>query len=194
MDQMIKGYCGSLYGNFRQKKFSDVYDSSESFLADYQNIGLPVTITLDNASVLYYLLYSKFGNDILAPSDTNRFKYRLFAIVWQYGPTWEKEIDIQKQLREMTEADLMDGSRQIYNNAQNPGTEPGTNTSEELSYIDNQNVTKNKRSRLEAYALLDTLLKKDVTEEFLNRFKPLFLTVVEPEEPLYYISEDEENG
>lgn len=193
MDRMIKGYCGSLYGNFRQKKFSDVYDSAESFLADYQNIGLPVTISDDNASVLYYLLYSKFGNDILAPSDINRFKYRLFAIVWQYGPNWEKEIDIQKKLRDMTEADLMDGSRQIYNNAQNPGTEPGTNTSEELSYIDNQNVTKNKRSRLEAYALLDTLLKKDVTEEFLNRFKALFLAVVEPEAPLYYISEDGED-
>lgn len=194
MDRMIKGYCGSLYGNFRQKKYSDVYDSVESFLADYQNIGLPVTISDDNASVLYYLLYSKFGNDILAPSDINRFKYRLFAIVWQYGPNWEKEIDIQKKLRDMTEADLMDGSRQIYNNAQNPGTEPGTNTSEELAYIDNQNVTKNKRSRLEAYALLDTLLKKDVTEEFLSRFKPLFLAVVEPEAPLYYISEDEEDG
>ena len=193
MDRMIKGYCGSLYGNFRQKKFSDVYDSAESFLSDYQNNGLPVTISSDNASVLYYLLYSKFGNDILAPSDINRFKYRLFSIVWQYGPNWEKEIDIQKKLRDMTEAELMDGSRQIYNNAQNPGTEPGTNTSEGLAYIDNQNVTKNKRSRLEAYALLDTLLKKDVTEEFLNRFKTLFLAVVEPEAPLYYISEDGED-
>lgn len=190
---MIKGYEGSLYGSYRQVKFTEVYESAESFLADYGGIGLPKTISDKTATTLFYLLYGRFGNDVIASSDTNRFKYRLFSIVWQYGPAWEKKLDIQKKLRDMTEADILTGSRQIYNNATHPATEPGTNTDEELEYIDSQNVTKAKRGKLEGYALLLQLIDTDVTQEFLNKFQKLFLTVVQPEEPLYYITEDDNN-
>lgn len=189
---MIKGYEGSLYGSYRQIKLTDVYDSAESFLADYGDIGLPKTISDTSATTLFYLLYGRFGNDIIASSDTNRFKYRLFSIVWQYGPAWEKKLEVQKKLREMSEADILTGSRQIYNNATHPATEPGTNTDEELEYIDSQNVTKARKGKLEGYALLLSLIDTDVTQEFLNRFQKLFLTMVQPEEPLYYITEDDE--
>ena len=190
---MIKGYEGSLYGSYRQIKFTDVYDSAESFLADYGDIGLPKTISDTSATTLFYLLYGRFGNDIIASSDTNRFKYRLFSIVWQYGPAWEKKLEVQKKLRDMSEADILTGSRQIYNNATHPATEPGTNTDEELEYIDSQNVTKARKGKLEGYALLLSLIDTDVTQEFLNRFQKLFLTMVQPEEPLYYITEDDNN-
>lgn len=190
---MIKGYEGSLYGSYRQIKFTDVYDSAESFLADYGVIGLPKTISDTSATTLFYLLYGRFGNDIIASSDTNRFKYRLFSIVWQYGPAWEKKLEVQKKLRDMSEADILTGSRQIYNNATHPATEPGTNTDEELDYIDSQNVTKSRKGKLEGYALLLSLIDTDVTQEFLNRFQKLFLTMVQPEEPLYYITEDDNN-
>lgn len=191
---MIKGYEGSLYGSYRQIKFTDVYDSAESFLADYGDIGLPKTISDTSATTLFYLLYGRFGNDIIASSDTNRFKYRLFSIVWQYGPAWEKKLEVQKKLRDMSEADILTGSRQIYNNATHPATDPGTNTDEELEYIDSQNVTKAKKGKLEGYALLLSLIDTDVTQEFLNKFQKLFLTIVQPEEPLYYITEDDNNG
>ncbi len=46
--------------------------------------------------------------------------------------------------------------------------------------------TKNKRSKIEGYALVESLLKRDVTEEFLSKFKKLFRTIVEPELPLLY--------
>ena len=55
-----------------------------------------------------------------------------------------------------------------------------------LQYIDNQNTTNNMRGKLEAYEFLTSLLKKDVTAEFLNRFKDLFLKYVEPQEELLY--------
>ena len=190
---MIKGYEGSLYGSYRQIKFTDVYNSAESFLADYGAIGLPKTISDTSATTLFYLLYGRFGNDIIASSDTNRFKYRLFGIVWQYGPAWEKKLEVQKKLRDMSETDILTGSRQIYNNATHPATEPGTNTDEELEYIDSQNVTKARKGKLEGYALLLSLIDTDVTQEFLNRFQKLFLTMVQPEEPLYYITEDDNN-
>ena len=188
---MIKDYCGSLYGSYRQKKFTDVYDSVEKFLSDYNSVGLPTTISQGSAQTLYYLLYGRYGNDVIASSDINRFKYRLFGIIFQYGPTWEKRLEIQEKLRGLTEDEILTGSRQIYNNAQNPSTEPSTDTTEELQYINEQNVTKNRRGKLDAYAMLMELLRSDVTNEFLTKFKTLFLTVIEPEEPLYYVSEED---
>lgn len=193
MADMYKGYYGSLYGNYRQLKFTDVYSSAEDFLNDYKNVGIPAIIKETNANTLYYLLYARFGNDIVASSDLNRFKYSLFSVVWQYGPTWEKKLDIQDKLRNFTEAEILTGSRQIYNTASNPATEPGTDTDEELPFIDNQNTSKARRGKLEAYDMLYHLLVTDVTQEFLNRFSKLFLVIVQPEEPLYYIEEDSDD-
>ena len=89
---------------------------------------------------------------------------------------------------------MLEGSRQIYNNAANPSSEPGTFTDEELAYINNQNVTKNKKGKLEGYAVLVSLLEDDITSSFLKKFDSLFLTIVEPELPLWYINEGEEHG
>lgn len=191
--EMYKGYSGSLYGSYRQKRFTDVYQSVEDFLADYKDCGIPTTISDNSAQTLFYLLYGSYGNDIVASSDINRFKYKLFSIIFQYAPTWEKQLEIQTKLRGLTEDDIRLGSRQIYNTAQNPSTEPSTDTTDELQYINNQNVTKNQRGVLEGYATLLSLLRTDVTQEFLNRFRKLFLTIVQPEEPLLYITEVDNN-
>lgn len=191
--EMYKGYSGSLYGSYRQKRFTDVYESVEDFLADYKDCGIPTTISDSSAQTLFYLLYGSYGNDIVASSDINRFKYKLFSIIFQYAPNWEKQLEIQNKLRALTEDDIRLGSRQIYNTAQNPSTEPSTDTTDELQYINNQNVTKNQRGVLEGYATLLSLLRTDVTQEFLNRFRKLFLTIVQPEEPLLYITEVDNN-
>lgn len=191
--EMYKGYSGSLYGSYRQKRFTDVYESVEDFLADYKDCGIPTTISDNSAQTLFYLLYGSYGNDVVASSDINRFKYKLFSIIFQYAPNWEKQLEIQNKLRGLTEEDIRLGSRQIYNTAQNPSTEPSTDTTDELQYINNQNVTKNQRGVLEGYATLLSLLRTDVTQEFLNRFRKLFLTIVQPEEPLLYITEVDNN-
>lgn len=191
--EMYKGYSGSLYGSYRQKRFTDVYERVEDFLADYKDCGIPTTISDSSAQTLFYLLYGSYGNDVVASSDINRFKYKLFSIIFQYAPNWEKQLEIQNKLRALTENDIRLGSRQIYNTAQNPSTEPSTDTTDELQYINNQNVTKNQRGVLEGYATLLSLLRTDVTQEFLNRFRKLFLTIVQPEEPLLYITEVDNN-
>lgn len=191
----IKNYDGTLYGSYRTKKFGDVWSTVEDFITDYSNNGIPATIPTRNPSMsrdqgsvynLYYLLYSRYGNDVIASSDLQRFKMNLFAIIWQYGPNWAKNLEIQSKLRKLTDEEITQGSVQIYNQADNPSTDPSTDTSEFLQYIKAQNTAINKKGKLEGYALLDSLLKRDVTQEFLNRFKPLFKTVVEPEEILLY--------
>lgn len=89
----------------------------------------------------------------------------------------------------MTDDELFTGATQIHNHAYNPGTAPSTNTLNELTAINEQNTSKNKKGKMDAYAMLIALLETDVTESFLNKFKKLFLTVVQPEEPLWYATD-----
>lgn len=80
--------------------------------------------------------------------------------------------------------ELQKSSMAIYNHSMNPSTAPGTTTDDILKTINDQNVTKHKRSKTDAYALLLSLLEDDVTGVFLDKFKKLFLIVVSPENPL----------
>ncbi len=183
-----------LYGNYRTRKFTDIYPSATEFLTDYDGSselenGIPTTITEENARTLYYLLYARFGNSHIANSDETQFKYKIFSTIFQYGPTWEKRLEVQKSLRALNEAELMAGSKQINDHAYNPSTivDNGPNpVSGEIETTNEQTRTKYQRGKMDAYAMLMSLLEKDVTEEFLGKFKKLFLYIVEPQEPLWY--------
>ena len=179
----------SLYGNYRQVKFTDVYPDVATFLSDYNSNGIKTTISQDSATTLYYLIYSRFGNSVIASSDTNRFKYDLFGTIFSYGPTWEKKLDIQEKLRNLTDDELFAGSTQIHNHAYNPGTAPSTGTLDELPAINEQNTSKYKKDKMSGYAMLVSLLDTDVTESFISKFKKLFITVVQPELPLWYATD-----
>ena len=181
--------CNSEYGNYRTKKFTDFYPNAKDFVNDYHLCGIPSTITDDTATTLYYLLYARYGNSHIISSDENQFKYKMFSIIFQYGPTWEKRLDIQNKLRNLTEDELMRGTKAIYNTANNPGTEPSTGSLEELQYINSQNTTGYKKSKMDAYANLLALLDTDVTEDFIKKFGKLFITILEPREPLWYRTE-----
>ena len=174
--------------------FTDVWADKESFLADYSNLGIPTTISIDNAATLYYLLYAKYGNNPIANRDEEQFKYKVFSIVFQYGPTWEKRLSIQDKLREIKDEDLIIGGKAIYNAALNPSTAPSTGSLDELTYINSQNTTNYKKSKMDAYAQLWELLKTDVTGDFINKFKVCFKQFVAPEKPLIYVTYDGEGN
>lgn len=183
-------YSGSsLYGNFRTRTFTDIFDAYEKFKEAYDTNGIPTTLDDTSLKTLYYLLYARYGNAHIASSDENQFKYKVFSTIFMYGPAWQKRLDIQKKLIELGDDEILVGATAIYNNALNPGTTPSTQTLEELDYINQQNVTKYKKSKLEAYAILEELIKTDVTEAFIGKFKKLFITIVEPELPLWYTTQ-----
>ena len=176
----------SLYGNYRQVKFTDVYPDADTFVTDYNESALPTTISNDTATTLYYLLYSRYGNSVIASSDTNRFKYDLFATIFSYAPTWEKRLDVQEKLRKMSDAELFTGQTTINNHSYNPSTAPSTSTLDELTTINEQVTQKGKRDKLTAYVELSRALWTDVTEQFLDKFQKLFLIILQPELPLWY--------
>lgn len=175
--------------------FTDVWNSADAFKTELQASPFANSISAsdpDNVSLLYYLLYARYGNNPIANTDVNQFKYKIYSVIFQYGPTWQKRLEIQDKVRALTEEDIMAGGKAIYNQALNPSVEPGTGTTEELEYINAQNTTNYKKSKLEAYGTLTDLLKTDVTENFLTKFKICFKTFVMPEKVLWYV--DDESG
>jgi hypothetical protein len=189
-------YNISYFGDFMTPKFTDIYPTVNDFLNDYNSSAIPTTISEQSATILYYLLYSRFGNNRIASLDRNRFKYDLFGTTFSYGPAWEKKLDIQKQLRELSDTDLLTGATQIINHAYNPGTAPTTATLDELTGINEQNASKLKKDKLNTYTTLYNVLVDDVTEKFISKYRKLFITVLQPVDMLHYetIEETDNDG
>ena len=176
--------------------FTQVWDEASEFVSDYKASGLYLAnskISDTSATALFYLLYARYGNSPIANRDVNQFQYKVFSIIMQYGPTWEKRLDIQKKIRDLTDDDIRLGSKAIYNQAMNPSTEPSTSTLDEITYINQQNTTNYKKSPLDGYAMLIDLLNTDVTEDFIKKFNVCFKKFVTPERPLIYVTEEDED-
>ena len=190
MSNMIPQYSTML--------FTEVWDDVSDFMTDFHNNGIiDVTnqpITDANATTLFYLLYARYGNNPIANRDINQFKYKVFSVIFQYGPTWQKELEVQQALRGLTEDQLREGAIAIHNQAQNPSMAPATDAFDPLNYINAQSASKYKKSKVEGYALLLELLKTDVTESFLKKFNICFKRFVSSERPLIYVTEDEDDG
>lgn len=166
---------------YKTKTFCDLYETVNDFIYDYNNIGIPKIISVENASTLYYLLYAKYGNSPISNFDENQAKFKLFTIIWQFGPAWEKKLQIQANLRGLSDAELREGALSIFNHAFNPSTDPSTASETELDYINEQNTTRQKRSKVGAYMELWQAISNDVTDEFLRRFSVCFKQFVGPE-------------
>lgn len=173
----------------------DIYDTDQEFLTDFKASAvygkLGFSMTDDALLLTFTLVYAKFANTPIANASADLFKLQFYSMIWKYGPTWQKDVDIQVKLRGLSldsTSDIYKGSKAIYNHAVHPQTTPSTTTLDELTYIDDQNVTNYKKSTLEGLASLYELLKTDVTDAYINRFGKLFSKFVSPEynAPLFY--------
>lgn len=148
--------------------------------------------TANPIKTLYYLLYAKYANSSIASSDPNQFKYKVFATIFEYGPAWLSRLKVQEKLFNVDinaeDPEYLKGSITFNNHAQNPDTEPTTDSFDALEGINAQTTRSVKRGVLEGLEVLSDLIKTDVTEEFLGKFKKLFITVVAPQAPLWYQS------
>jgi len=182
------------------KLFTEVWDEAAKFKTDFLASPFAGAIsstesatTKDNVTILYYLLYAKYGNNPIANFDEEQFKYKVYSIIYSYGPAWEKRLDIQDKLRKLSDDDLRLGSKAIYNAALNPSTEPSTGSLEELDYINEQRTSNFKRGKLEGYSLLWDLLATDVTTEFISKFSICFSKVVRPERINIFVTEEDDD-
>ena len=213
--------------------FCEIWDGSGSFLADYYNRGteftnqVPPTISQENAIMTYLLLFSRYGNNPIANYDVTQFKNKIFTTIWQYGPAWEKRLKMQEDIRNLTLQEITagtktdwtsDGSQSqtntgsdttVNNHAYNPSTAPSTQSTNELDYIDQQNVAKGSdtrtisgtdskttgqvvtKSKMDAYAQLWELVATDVTNDYISKFRKCFKQFIAPERNMIYVTEED---
>lgn len=183
---------------YTTKKFVDVWDSYNKFATDYNALmplvsgGVVSPLTSDNIQAVYYLLYAKYGNTPIICEDEYQWKMMIMSTIITYGPEWQRKKAIQVSMRALTETELIQGAKQIYNHAFNPSTEPSTSELEELTHINDQNTSNNKKSKMEAYSILWANLHADRTEEFLQKFGKCFSRFVGDQFPTIFITEEEE--
>lgn len=169
--------------------FNNVFPDADTFLQNYKNYEAAI----DNLNavedkyvvVTWQLISSKFGNTPIRSEDESQFKLSVFSVMFSEAPSFVTRLNVQAKVRNLTDAELIEGETSIANAARNPATAPGTQSMNELPYIDNQNVTKQKRSKLQAYALQLGLLENDLSETYVRKFEPLFARVILPAEYIY---------
>ena len=193
------------YGSSRTRSFSDIFPTFNDFIDYWNETSFSrqadrVTNIIpeggfsapSNLRLIYELLMSKYANSTIASSDENRFKLECMALIFQYAPAWIKRLEIQHYLHDINISgdDWLKGSMNIINQSLNPSEDPGTDSFDTLSTINQQNVSLQKRDKFKGLAILEELLKTDITESFLNKFKKLFRVIVAPQRPLFYITEE----
>ena len=178
------------------KTFAEIYDDSGTFIWYYNDTGMPSVLTNDEMVILYTLLYARHGNDPIANYDENQFKFKVASVIWQHGPIWKKKLEIQANLRALTIDELVEGTKAVHNHAYNPGeigAEHATDTQPVLQYIDQQNVTKYTKNKMDGYLQLWNMISNDVSDEFLSKFDNLFKKFVKPGTYIYVTEEDEDD-
>lgn len=189
--EVLKMWTNTYYGSYRTRTFQEIFPSGEAFKTSLQASDIPLKLKEESVYLLYGLLYARYGNSHIMDSDENQFEYKIASTIFMYGPTWEKRLEVQEELRNLTIDELRLGSKDIYNSAMNPGTAPSTSYLEELPAINSQNTTSRKKSVAEGYSILLALLETDVSKEFIDRFSKLFIKILEPDYPLLYSFSDQ---
>lgn len=177
--------------------FSEVWEDYSSFETDYTALiagFLENTspVTANSLKTIYYLLFASYGNNPIANSDIDQFKMKIVSTIYAYGPTWQRKQAIQNSLRALTDADLLQGAKQIYNHALNPSSEPSTSSLIELTYINDQNTANYQKSKMEAYSILWGLLHADATRDFIDKFRKCFAVFVDKMRTPFYIENDDD--
>lgn len=177
--------------------FSEVWKDYDSFEADYSALiagFLENTspVTANSLKTIYYLLFASYGNNPIANSDIDQFKMKIVSTIYAYGPTWQKKQAVQNSLRALTDAELLQGAKQIYNHALNPSSEPSAGSLTELTYINDQNTANYQKSKMEAYSILWGLLHADATRDFIDKFRKCFAVFVDKMLTPFYIENDDD--
>lgn len=167
------------------KAFSEVYADYSALQTDFEGRGLnSLGFPSDFPWALFYtLIYGRHGNATIVSPDSylEAWEARFCSIVWQFGPYWLKQTQVQEAIRSLTEDDLIRGGLVVSTNALNPAEEP-SETFEGLEMpkvgtINQQATSQSRRSKMDAYAALSQLLRTDITEGFLRRFDALFRNI-----------------
>ena len=145
---------------YNHATFDQIFPDSATFVSRIRATGVITTSEITDAFLgrLFLMLYAKHGVDPIKSANPPQWVFKVALTTEAYAPAFLKREDIQKKLRALTDDDLREGYKNIFNHAMNPSTTPSTDNTNELPYITDQNVNKGKKSKVDAYASLWDIL------------------------------------
>lgn len=185
---------GSRYGIFNSRSFAQIFPSVDEFRAKYEFwVAEPYRFKdASSLNTIFFLMYGRYGNSHIANEvDENQFVAEVMSILFQHGTIWEAKLKAQTTIRSWTEADIMAGSQELHNAAFNPSQE--TNPGEEILTVNQQNTSRRTRDKMNAYAMWQSMMDADFTEELLARFAHLFSKIINPVGTEIYYTYTEES-
>lgn len=169
--------------------FTDCFSDFASFktaITDYTN----QVVDDGFLNKIYLKLCIKYAVSNIRFTIKEMFIYQFCSIFDDEFSKFKRRYDINQNLKNITIDNIKILNETISNQADNPNYTPDT-PDKALSYITAQNAVFNKINDLDAYIRqLETLMTEGF-EEFINKFKELFVSFVD-NEPVFYCDNDNE--
>lgn len=134
-------------------------------------------ITPKEVQKYFFMLYARYKNSTIIGEDEDQWKDRFYLTFYEFAPSYKQKYSIQQKLRTMTEEDMVKGAMQKTQHGYNPSTDVNPDPDTAITTVNDQNLLRYTKGKLNGYNELLALLKNDVTEQFVNRFKNLFIKV-----------------
>lgn len=172
--------------------FTDCFSDFASFktaITDYTN----QVIEDDFLNKIYLKICIKYAVSNIRFTIKEMFIYQFCSIFDDEFSKFKRRYDINQNLKNITIDNIKILSETISNTADNPNYTPDT-PDKALDYITQQNAVFQKINDLDAYARQLESLMTEGFEEFLNKFKELFVALVDNSPIFYEDNEDNEDN
>lgn len=170
--------------------FSDVFPTFEDFksaITDYTNVD----VEDDFLNILYTKFNIKYQVSNIRFTIKEMFLYQFCSIFDNEFSKFKRRFDINQKLKNMTLDNIKIISEAVANFSETPNFKL-EKPSDAVDYINNQTASFGKIGDLEAYLKQLDALMTEGYEEFIDKFKELFVAFAF-DDPIYYCEGENEN-
>lgn len=177
-------------------QFKELIPNFTTFKDFYnQELGIDIESATAEDQAIYEhcfkILYNRYCLSNVRYSTKEAFYCEFMIVLDDSVKQYMKRYKLIQKAYALTDAELIELNRAIQNYANNPNTTP-TNPLDPLEYISSQTFQVNVSNKLQAYLLAIETLPSQYDDDFLNKFKYLFIQIFNKDIPLYLDDEEEE--
>lgn len=137
----------------------------------------PVNATETEQEIVYRLIFNDFCNCSVAFDTPNAFYRHFFLEYWNCCDEFVKRLNVIKQLRNLTLDEFKKEVESITNVANNDNAIVESPLTEIIPYITSQSSSVSRTNSAVAYARAISMYRDNEVNNFLRKFKKLFLQV-----------------
>lgn len=171
--------------------FKDIFADYTSFKNFLTTEG--ITISATDEPIYQYcfkLLFNRYHNSNIRYTTKDDFKGEFYIVCADELSRYIRRYKIIQSALGITDDDIVELQRLVQNYANNPNDEVSSPL-EPLSYISNQTFQANLSNKLDAYVKAIEDMPSMYNEDFLYKFKELFMNII-PKQIIIYSNEEDE--